>query len=202
MVKAIIKEMNLDEKQYKAASVADRISRAKNQLLLPQAYAADSRLVSEDNYRGLGAIKDIYKVYAERCRRANTMDFDDLLVYTYLLFQQHEEVRRKYVERYQYVLVDEYQDTNRVQQAILLQLTKERMKVCVVGDDAQSIYSFRGANIDHILHFTQEFEGARLFKLERNYRSTQAIVTAANSLIQHNRNQMYTARMRRANRWC
>ena len=190
MVKAIIKEMNLDEKQYKAASVADRISRAKNQLLLPQAYAADSRLVSEDNYRGLGAIKDIYKVYAERCRRANTMDFDDLLVYTYLLFQQHEEVRRKYVERYQYVLVDEYQDTNRVQQAILLQLTKERMKVCVVGDDAQSIYSFRGANIDHILHFTQEFEGARLFKLERNYRSTQAIVTAANSLIQHNRNQI------------
>ena len=190
MVKAIIKEMNLDEKQYKAASVADRISRAKNQLLLPQAYAADSRLVSEDNYRGLGAIKDIYKVYAERCRRANTMDFDDLLVYTYLLFQQHEEVRRKYVERYQYVLVDEYQDTNRVQQAILLQLTKERMKVCMVGDDAQSIYSFRGANIDHILHFTQEFEGARLFKLERNYRSTQAIVTAANSLIQHNRNQI------------
>ena len=126
----------------------------------------------------------------KRCRQANAMDFDDLLVQTYVLFQNHEDVRRKYAERFQFVLVDEYQDTNFAQQAIVLQITRERQRVCVVGDDAQSIYSFRGANIDNILNFRSNYDNVRLFKLERNYRSTQMIVQAANSLIRKNRRQI------------
>lgn len=190
LVKSIIKEMGLDEKSYKASSVADRISMAKNRLLLPAAYASSAVTVREDTERRMPMVKDIYIRYAERCRQANAMDFDDLLVNTYVLFDRHEDVRLKYSGRFEYVLVDEYQDTNYAQQAIVMQLTKERQKICVVGDDAQSIYSFRGANIDNILSFTDVFDNAKLFKLEQNYRSTQLIVQAANSLIKHNARQI------------
>ena len=189
LVKTIIREMQLDEKQYKPSSVADRISMAKNHLLLAHAYA-NSPSAADDAVRKVPAIKDIYLRYAERCRQSNAMDFDDLLVQTYMLFREHEDVRRQYVDRFAYVLVDEYQDTNYAQQAIVMQLTKERQRVCVVGDDAQSIYSFRGANIDNILNFQKAYSGARLFKLEQNYRSTQLIVQAANSLIKHNQRQI------------
>lgn len=190
LIKSIIKEMNLDEKSYKASSVADRISMAKNRLLLPSAYASSAVTVREDTERRMPMIKDIYIRYAERCRQANAMDFDDLLVNTYALFDKHEDIRLKYAERFEYVLVDEYQDTNYAQQAIIMQLAKDRQKICVVGDDAQSIYSFRGANIDNILNFTDAFDNAKLFKLEQNYRSTQMIVQAANSLIKHNARQI------------
>ncbi len=190
LVKNIIKEMLLDDKAYKPSSVADRISMAKNRLLQPQAYAASSTATSTDTLRKMPAVKDVYARYAERCRLANAMDFDDLLLNTYLLFLQHDDIRRKYVDIFQYVLVDEYQDTNYAQQQILLQLTKDRQRVCAVGDDAQSIYSFRGANIDNILDFNACYNDAKLFKLERNYRSTQLIVQAANSLIKHNARQI------------
>ena len=189
LVKAIIKEMGLDDKVYKPASVADRISMAKNHLLLPQQYA-QSAWSRDDNSQKRPQVANIYIRYAERCRQANAMDFDDLLVYTYVLFQQHEDVRRKYVDKFHFVLVDEYQDTNYAQQSIVLQLTRERQRVCVVGDDAQSIYSFRGANIDNILDFRSAYDDARLFKLEQNYRSTQLIVQAANSLIRKNERQI------------
>ena len=189
LVKAIIKEMGLDDKVYKPASVADRISMAKNHLLLPQAYA-QSAWARDDASQKRPQVTNIYIRYAERCRQANAMDFDDLLVQTWLLFQNHEDIRRKYVEKFHFVLVDEYQDTNFAQQAIVYQLTKERQKVCVVGDDAQSIYSFRGANIDNILNFQSQYDNAKLFKLEQNYRSTQLIVQAANSLIRRNERQI------------
>lgn len=190
LVKSVIREMALDEKTYKPATVADRISMAKNHLLLPVAYAGSADAVRTDAERRMPAIKDIYRRYSERCRQANAMDFDDLLVNTYVLFNTYEDIRRKYVERFGYVLVDEYQDTNFAQQAIVTQLTTERQRVCVVGDDAQSIYSFRGAEIDNILNFMQSYDNARLFKLEQNYRSTQFIVQAANSLIRHNERQI------------
>jgi len=189
LVKSIIKEMGLDDKVYKPASVADRISMAKNHLLLPQAYAAGPS-ATDDAAMKRPEISNIYIRYAERCRQANAMDFDDLLLQTWVLFQNHEEVRRKYAEKFHFVLVDEYQDTNFAQQAIVYQLTKERQRVCVVGDDAQSIYSFRGANIDNILNFQSQYANARLFKLEQNYRSTQLIVQAANSLIRRNERQI------------
>ena len=189
LVKAIIKEMNLDDKVYKPSSVADRISMAKNHLLLPQAYA-QSAWASDDATQKRPQLSYIYIRYAERCRQANAMDFDDLLVQTWLLFKNHEEIRQKYVEKFHFVLVDEYQDTNFAQQAIVYQLTKERQKVCVVGDDAQSIYSFRGANIDNILNFQSLYKNTKLFKLEQNYRSTQLIVQAANSLIRRNERQI------------
>ena len=190
LVKNIIKEMQLDDKVYKPASVADRISMAKNHLLLPQAYQTSS-WAADDVHHKRAEVAAIYRRYTERCRQANAMDFDDLLVQTFMLFEQHEEVRRKYVERFRYVLVDEYQDTNYAQQAIVLQLTREHGRVCVVGDDAQSIYSFRGANIDNILDFQQQYVGAKLYKLEQNYRSTQNIVKAANSLIRKNERQIH-----------
>ena len=189
LVKSIIKEMQLDDKTYKPASVADRISMAKNHLLLPQAYA-QSAWATDDARGKRPLVKDIYIRYHERCRQANAMDFDDLLVYTYVLLQNHEDIRQKYIERFQYVLVDEYQDTNYAQQSIVVLLTKGHGRVCVVGDDAQSIYSFRGANIDNILDFQKEYGGAKLSKLEQNYRSTQLIVKAANSLIRHNERQI------------
>lgn len=190
LVRTIIKEMGLDEKVYKAAAVADRISMAKNRLMLPLAYASNALEIAEDVHKKMPAVKDIYIRYSERCRKANAMDFDDLLVNTYILFENNREVLDKYVDRFRYILVDEYQDTNYVQQAILMQLSKERQRICVVGDDAQSIYGFRGANIDNILNFTDSYDGAKLFKLEQNYRSTQAIVMAANSLIKHNARQI------------
>ena len=190
LVKTIIKEMNLDEKVYKPSAVADRISMAKNHLMTALQYANSNNAVTTDMQRRMPAIKDIYLRYSDRCRQANAMDFDDLLMNIYLLFANNEEIRRTYAERFEYVLVDEYQDTNFAQQAIVNQITKERQMVCVVGDDAQSIYSFRGANIDNILGFQKTYNNARLFKLERNYRSTQAIVNAANSLIRHNQRQI------------
>ena len=189
LVKTIIKEMGLDDKVYKPSSVADRISLAKNHLLLPQAYQ-QSAWAADDVTQKRPQLANIYIRYAERCRQANAMDFDDLLVQTWVLFQNHEEVRQKYVEKFNFVLVDEYQDTNFAQQSIVYQLTKERQKVCVVGDDAQSIYSFRGANIDNILNFQSLYNNAKLFKLEQNYRSTQLIVQAANSLIRRNERQI------------
>ena len=189
LVRTIIREMQLDDKVYKPASVADRISMAKNHLMLPQAYA-ESAWAKDDTMQKRPQVANIYIRYAERCRQANAMDFDDLLVQTWILFKNHEEVRQKYVDKFQFVLVDEYQDTNYAQQAIVYQLTKERQMVCVVGDDAQSIYSFRGANIDNILNFQNLYRQAKLFKLEQNYRSTQLIVQAANSLIRRNERQI------------
>ena len=189
LVKAIIKELSLDDKVYKPSSVADRISMAKNHLLLPQAYQ-QSAWASDDASQKRPQVSYIYNRYAERCRQANAMDFDDLLVQTWLLFKNHEDIRQKYAEKFHFVLVDEYQDTNFAQQQIVYQLTKERQKVCVVGDDAQSIYSFRGANIDNILNFQSLYNDAKLFKLEQNYRSTQLIVQAANSLIRRNERQI------------
>ena len=189
LVKAIIKEMGLDDKVYKPNSVADRISMAKNHLILAGHYG-QTAWARDDAASKRPQISAIYARYAERCRQANAMDFDDLLVHTYVLFDQHEEVRQKYVDEFHFVLVDEYQDTNYAQQAIVLQLTRERQRVCVVGDDAQSIYSFRGANIDNILDFRSAYTDARLFKLEQNYRSTQMIVRAANSLIRKNARQI------------
>ena len=189
LVRTIIKEMQLDDKVYKPASVADRISMSKNHLMLPQAYA-ESAWAKDDTMQKRPQVANIYIRYAERCRQANAMDFDDLLVQTWILFKNHEEVRQKYVDKFQFVLVDEYQDTNYAQQAIVYQLTKERQMVCVVGDDAQSIYSFRGANIDNILNFQNLYRQAKLFKLEQNYRSTQLIVQAANSLIRRNERQI------------
>ena len=185
LVKSIVKEMALDDKVYKPSSVSDQISMAKNHLILPNAFVNCSLYDSKRP-----KVAEVYVRYAERCRQANAMDFDDLLVQTFLLFQNHEDVRRKYVERFRYVLVDEYQDTNFAQQKIVLQLTQDHQHVCVVGDDAQSIYSFRGANIDNILNFRDSYDDARLFKLEQNYRSTQLIVQAANSLIRKNERQI------------
>ena len=190
LVKAIIKEMGLDDKKYKPASVADRISRAKNNKVNAQAYALDARYKQRDNDNGTPMIAEIYSRYNQRCLQANAMDFDDLLLNFYFLLSNDEETRHKYSERFEYVLVDEYQDTNTVQQDIVLLLTAERQRVCVVGDDAQSIYSFRGANIDNILDFGKHFDNSKLFKLEQNYRSTQTIVQAANSLIAHNKRQI------------
>ena len=189
LVKAIIKEMQLDDKVYKPASVADRISMAKNHLILPGQYGT-TEWARDDVHGKRPQISNIYLRYAERCRQANAMDFDDLLVQTYVLFQNHEDIRQKYVEKFHFVLVDEYQDTNFAQQQIVLLLTRDRQRVCVVGDDAQSIYSFRGANIDNILDFRSAYDDARLFKLEQNYRSTQLIVQAANSLIRKNERQI------------
>ena len=185
LTKSIIKEMGLDDKVYKPASVSDQISMAKNHLILPDQFTQCSLF---DTKRP--KVHDVYLRYTARCRQANAMDFDDLLVQTFLLFERNEEVRRKYVEKFIYVLVDEYQDTNFAQQRIIHQLTRERQRVCVVGDDAQSIYSFRGANIDNILGFQKLYPGTRLFKLEQNYRSTQLIVQAANSLIRKNERQI------------
>ncbi|MGN0232919.1 MAG: ATP-dependent helicase [Bacteroidaceae bacterium] len=189
LIKEILKSMQLDEKkQYKPSSVLSRISRAKNQLIVPEQYPAS--YVHADQACNMSAILQIYKEYQERLRKANAMDFDDLLLQTWLLFQDHPQVADDYQDFYHYILVDEYQDTNYAQHQIVLQLTKKRQRICVVGDDAQSIYSFRGAEISNILHFQEAYQGSRLFKLEQNYRSTQIIVDAANSLIKHNKNQI------------
>ena len=190
LLKAVIKEMGLDEKAYKPATVHNRISMAKNHLIMAHEYGQRRELVERDINTKMPAISQIFLNYQNRCKQANAMDFDDLLTLTYTLFNEHEDIRQKYAERFQFVLVDEYQDTNSVQQRIVLQLTKDHQHVCVVGDDAQSIYGFRGANIDNILDFQQMFQGTKLFKLEQNYRSTQRIVQAANSLIKKNERQI------------
>ena len=190
LIKSIVKEMQLDDKTYKSGSIQARISNAKNHLVFPDAYVSNAELYQYDLNAKVPATRDIYRQYWERCRQSDAMDFDDLLLYTYMLFRDHPEICRKYAEQFRYVLVDEYQDTNFAQHSIVLQLTQEHQRVCVVGDDAQSIYSFRGANIDNILKFTQLYKGAKLFKLEQNYRSTQTIVCAANSLIEKNSEQI------------
>ncbi len=190
LVKSIIKDLQLDDKLYKPNAVAERISSAKSNLISPTDYENDQGLRNDDKRARIPAVYEIYNRYAERCRLANAMDFDDLLVNTYRLFKDFPDVRRQYVERFRYVLVDEFQDTNYVQACIVWQLTQERKAVCVVGDDAQSIYSFRGANIGNILGFTERYGGAEIFKLEQNYRSTRMIVNAANSLIAKNSEQI------------
>lgn len=190
LLRSIIKEMGLDEKTYKPGSVQARISNAKNHLVSPSGYAANKEAYEADAAAKMPAIRDIYSRYRERCRQAGAMDFDDLLVYTYILFRDFPEVLARYREQFRYVLVDEYQDTNYAQHSIVLQLTKENQRVCVVGDDAQSIYSFRGADIDNILYFTKIYPDTKVFKLEQNYRSTQTIVRAANSLIEKNERQI------------
>ena len=190
LIKTICKEMQLDDKVYKPATVHARISMAKNHFILPNGYAANAELMERDARERMPNIYKVYAAYVQRCRLANAMDFDDLLVLTYQLFSEHEDVRKEYAERFRYVLVDEYQDTNHVQQLIVTLLTKDHRRICVVGDDAQSIYGFRGADIDNILDFQQQFPETRLFKLEQNYRSTQNIVKAANSLISHNQRQI------------
>ena len=190
LIKSLLKELNLDEKVYKPGLVQSRISNAKNHLVSAQAYAASSEFFRSDSEAKIPAMSDIYIRYCERCKQSDAMDFDDLLVNTFLLFKNNPDICDKYAERFRYVLVDEYQDTNFAQHSIVLQLTGKHQRVCVVGDDAQSIYSFRGANIDNILKFTRLYDDARLFKLEQNYRSTQLIVKAANSLIEKNREQI------------
>ena len=190
LIKNIIKEMNLDDKTYKPATVGNLISMAKNHLITSELYYQDREAFERDLSMKIPETREIYKVYEQRCQQANAMDFDDLLLYTWKLFETNEDIREKYAARFRYILVDEYQDTNYAQQCIVQQLSSEHQHVCVVGDDAQSIYSFRGANIDNILGFQQLYDGCKLFKLERNYRSTQRIVSAANSLIHQNKWQI------------
>lgn len=190
LIRSIIKEMGLDEKVYKPGMVQARISNAKNHLVSPAGYANNKEAYEGDRAAKVPALRDIYQRYWERCWRADAMDFDDLLFYTFLLFRDHPEVLARYQEQFRYILVDEYQDTNFAQHSIVLQLAKNHQHVCVVGDDAQSIYSFRGADIDNILYFTKVYPDTKVFKLEQNYRSTQTIVRAANSLIEKNQWQI------------
>lgn len=190
LIKAIVKEMGLDDKKYKPAAVHAKISMAKNNLMSAAAYESDAAIFEQNKRAQMPEVGKIFVAYVQRCKQANAMDFDDLLTLTYQLFREHEDIRHKYAARFDYVLVDEYQDTNHVQMSIVMQLCQEKQRVCAVGDDSQSIYSFRGANIDNILNYQRQFQGTRLFKLEQNYRSTQTIVEAANSLIKHNCNQI------------
>ena len=190
LIKAIVKELGLDDKKYKPAAVHAKISMAKNNLMSAAAYESDAAIFEQNKRAQMPEVGKIFVAYVQRCKQANAMDFDDLLTLTYQLFREHEDIRHKYAARFDYVLVDEYQDTNHVQMSIVMQLCQEKQRVCAVGDDSQSIYSFRGANIDNILNYQRQFQGTRLFKLEQNYRSTQTIVEAANSLIKHNRNQI------------
>ena len=190
LIKAIVKEMGLDDKKYKPAAVHAKISMAKNNLMSAAAYESDAAIFEQNKRAQMPEVGKIFVAYVQRCKQANAMDFDDLLTLTYQLFREHEDIRHKYAARFDYVLVDEYQDTNHVQMSIVMQLCQEKQRVCAVGDDSQSIYSFRGANIDNILNYQRQFQGTRLFKLEQNYRSTQTIVEAANSLVKHNRNQI------------
>lgn len=190
LIKTIVKDLKLDEKVYKPASVHSRISMAKNNLMSAENYARDKESYQADQRAKMPRLGEIFITYVQRCQQANAMDFDDLLTLTFKLFQEHEDIRKKYADRFDFLLVDEYQDTNHAQMRIVMQLCKEKERVCAVGDDSQSIYSFRGANIDNILSFQSRFKEAKLFKLEQNYRSTQNIVEAANSLIKHNSNQI------------
>ena len=191
LIRSIVKEMQLDEKVYKPGLIQSRISNAKNHLVSPADYARNKEAYEYDCAAKVPALRDVYRRYWERCRQADAMDFDDLLFYTFLLFRDHPDVLARYQEQFRYILVDEYQDTNVAQHSIVLQLAKNHQHVCVVGDDAQSIYSFRGADIDNILYFTKTYPGTRVFKLEQNYRSTQTIVSAANSLISKNQWQIH-----------
>ena len=191
LITSIVKEMGLDDKLYKAANIRHQISIAKNRLVSADKYATIKKALEADTNNKIPRFQNIYKRYEERCRNSNVMDFDDLLFNTYLLFKSHEDVCDKYASLFKYILVDEYQDTNYAQQCIIYQLAQKNRKLCVVGDDAQSIYAFRGANIDNILDFNKLYPEQKTFKLERNYRSTQTIVEAANSLISHNERQIH-----------
>ncbi len=190
LVKTIIKELKLDEKVYKPGEVFGRISNAKNNLITPENYASNSSIQASDRASRRPQITDIFSRYSARCKKANAMDFDDLLLNTNILFRDHPEVLEKYMNAFRYVLVDEYQDTNYSQYLIIKKLSQEHHNICVVGDDAQSIYSFRGARIENILTFQKDYPDAKLYKLERNYRSTRSIVDAANSLIKKNQDQI------------
>lgn len=190
LVKSILKELKLDDKVYKPGFVQSRISFAKNNLITSEAYLADTELIKADASARIPLMKDIYKIYCNRCKQADAMDFDDLLLQTNVLFRNHPAVLEKYQQRFGYILVDEYQDTNFAQYMIVKKLAEQHERICVVGDDAQSIYSFRGANIDNILTFRNSYKNAQIFKLEQNYRSTQTIVNAANSLIDKNSKQI------------
>ena len=191
LIRLIIKEMQLDDKVYKAKGIHNHISRAKNALITPKMYSANSELLEYDRASKRPYLSEIYKNYQQRLKMSNSMDFDDLLMYTSILFRDNPDVLEIYRNKFQYVLVDEYQDTNFAQHFIIRQLSEVHNRVCVVGDDAQSIYSFRGANIDNILKFKSTFANTQIFKLEQNYRSTQNIVNAANSLIKRNTEQIF-----------
>lgn len=190
LLKAIMKEMQLDDKVYCPGMVQSRISNAKNALVTWKAYEQSKELMQHDIDSKVPLLREIYKRYQNRCQQAGAMDFDDLLLQTNILFRDHPQVLEKYRGFFQFVLVDEYQDTNFAQHLIVQKLCEQHRRICVVGDDAQSIYSFRGANIDNILQFKNQYPGCRIFKLERNYRSTQNIVNAANSLIHKNKEQI------------
>ena len=190
LCKSIIKQLELNDTVYKPADVYNRISWAKNKLMMPEQYASDMNALAHDKDAKMPEMAKIYEMYVVNCQKSNAMDFDDLLVYTFRLFYDNPDIKKQYATKYRFLLVDEYQDTNYAQQQIVWQLASEHQHVCVVGDDAQSIYGFRGANIDNILDFQQQYEGSKLFKLEQNYRSTQRIVQAANSLIKHNDRQI------------
>ena len=190
LINTIVKEMELDTKLYKPSAVLSRISAAKNRLVMPEDYRADSVQRKSDMLANMPEIYAIYERYKNRCRLANAMDFDDLLVETYRLFRAREDIRLRYQQRFAYILVDEYQDTNYVQHQIISQLTTPESCISVVGDDAQSIYGFRGARIENILNFTRQYPTAKVIKLECNYRSTGMIVGAANAIISHNQHQI------------
>jgi DNA helicase-2/ATP-dependent DNA helicase PcrA len=190
LIKQIIKELSLDDKVYRHGLVQRRISNAKNSLVTWQAYGQNKELVENDMRARMPQIREIYERYQIRCAQAGVMDFDDLLLQTNILFRDHPDVLDTYRRLFQYILVDEYQDTNYAQHLIVWRLSELHRRICVVGDDAQSIYSFRGADIDNMFRFKNQYPGCRVFKLEQNYRSTQTIVGAANSLIEKNEQQI------------
>jgi DNA helicase II / ATP-dependent DNA helicase PcrA len=190
LIKTIIKNFQLDDKTYKPGSVAARISMAKNNLIIPKLYAENAEIKMVDKAMRMPAMPEIYKEYVKRCRISGTMDFDDLLLITNILFRDHPEILGKYQQRFDYILVDEYQDTNYAQYRIIKNLAAVHHNICVVGDDAQSIYSFRGARIENILNFQSDYPNHKIFKLEQNYRSSQTIVNAANSIIAQNKRQI------------
>lgn len=193
LIKSIVKELKLDDKTYRPNAVQSRISMAKNNLVTAEAYAQSSTIISADRQQKMPQIHQIYKYYEARCKKADAMDFDDLLLNTNILFRDHPEILKKYQEKFNYILVDEYQDTNFSQYLIVKKLANKHMNICVVGDDAQSIYSFRGAKIENILKFQSDYQECKVYKLERNYRSTPTIVNAANSVIAKNTEQLKKA---------
>lgn len=190
LIKAIVKDLKLDDKIYKPSVILGRISMAKNNLVVAQSYAQSSRILSEDTAAKRPLLGEIYKRYQQRCRQSDTMDFDDLLLETNILFRDHPDILAKYQQKFSYILVDEYQDTNYSQYLIIKKLSEQHHNICVVGDDAQSIYSFRGARIENILNFKNDYPDCKLYKLEQNYRSTTTIVNAANCVISKNKEQI------------
>ncbi|MCQ2229333.1 MAG: UvrD-helicase domain-containing protein [Bacteroidales bacterium] len=190
LLKSIIKDMGLDEKEYKLSNVMGAISQAKNDLVSPSMYAQDVNFIERDKSARRPRTTDIYNQYAIRLKKSNSVDFDDLLFYTHILFRDHQDILAKYQQKFKYVLVDEYQDTNKAQYVIIKKLVEAHHNICVVGDDAQSIYSFRGARIENILGLERDYPDLKIFKLEQNYRSTQNIVNAANSLIEKNQGRL------------